>query len=55
MKKSRRKRRAWHAARMGQKRNAHCVLVGKTKGNKSLGRQKKSADGRIILKSMTKK
>ena len=25
----------------GQKRNAHRILVGKAKGNKSLGRQKK--------------
>jgi hypothetical protein len=41
MKKSRRKRWAWHVARMGKKRNAHSVLVRKTKGNKSLGRQKR--------------
>jgi hypothetical protein len=36
--KSRRMRWAGHVARMGEKRNAYRLLVGKTKGNRPLGR-----------------
>jgi hypothetical protein len=36
--KSRRMRWAGHAARMGEKRNAYRILVGKSEGKRSLGR-----------------
>jgi hypothetical protein len=36
--KSRRMRWAGHVARMGKKRNAHRLLVGKPEGKRSLGR-----------------
>jgi hypothetical protein len=36
--KSRRKRWAGHVARMGEKRNAYKILVGKTEGNRPLRR-----------------
>jgi hypothetical protein len=36
--KSRKVRRAGHAARMGEKRNAYRILVGKPEGKKPLGR-----------------
>jgi hypothetical protein len=39
--KSRRMRRAGHVARMGQKRNASRILVGKPEGTRPLGRHKR--------------
>jgi hypothetical protein len=36
--KSRRMRWAGHVARMGQKRNAYMILVGKPEGKSTLGR-----------------
>ena len=36
--KSRRMRRAWHVARMGEDRGVHGVLVGKPEGKRPLGR-----------------
>jgi hypothetical protein len=41
MKESRRMGWTRHVERMGQKRNAQTVLIGKAKGNKQPGRQKK--------------
>jgi hypothetical protein len=40
MSKSRRMRWAGHVARMGEKRNAHRLLVGKPEGKRPLGRPK---------------
>jgi hypothetical protein len=34
--RSRRMRREWHVARMGQKRNAYRILVGKPQGKRPL-------------------
>jgi hypothetical protein len=39
--KSRRMRRAGHVARMGEKRNAYRLLVGKTEGKRPLGRPRR--------------
>jgi hypothetical protein len=39
--KSRRMRWAGHVARMGEKRNACRILVGKTEGEKRLGRPRR--------------
>jgi hypothetical protein len=39
--KSRRMRWAGHIARMGEKRNAYRILVGKPEGKKSLGRARR--------------
>jgi hypothetical protein len=39
--KSRRMRWTGHVARMGEKRNAYRILVGKPEGKKPLGRQKR--------------
>ena len=39
--KSRRMRWAWHVARMGERRNAFRVLVGKPEGRMLLGRPKR--------------
>jgi hypothetical protein len=39
--KSRRMRWAGHVARMGEKRNAYMLLVGKPWGNKPLGRPRR--------------
>jgi hypothetical protein len=39
--KSRRMRWAGHVARMGKKRNAYRILVGKLKGKRPLGRPKR--------------
>jgi hypothetical protein len=36
--KTRRMRLAWHVARMGEKRNASRILVGKPEGKRPLGR-----------------
>jgi hypothetical protein len=41
MNKSRTIRWAGHVARMGEKRNAYIKLVGKPKGKRSLGRQRR--------------
>jgi hypothetical protein len=40
--KSRRRRWAGHVARMGEKRNAYRILVGKPQGERPLGRPKRS-------------
>jgi hypothetical protein len=39
--KSRRMRWAGHVARMGEKRNAYRILVGKPEGKRPLGRQRR--------------
>jgi hypothetical protein len=39
--KSRRMRWAGHAARMGEKRNAYRILVGKPEGKRPLGRPRR--------------
>jgi hypothetical protein len=39
--KSRRMRWAGHVARMGEKRNAYWILVGKREGKRPLGRQRR--------------
>jgi hypothetical protein len=39
--KSRRMRWVWHVARMGEKSNAHRILVGKPEGNRPLGRPRR--------------
>jgi hypothetical protein len=39
--KSRRMRRAGHVARMGEKRDAYTILVGKLEGKKPLGRPRR--------------
>jgi hypothetical protein len=36
--KARRMRRAWYVARMGEKRNAYRLLVGKPEGKRPVGR-----------------
>jgi hypothetical protein len=38
--KSRRMKLAWHVARMGEKRNAYSLLVGRSDGKRSLGRSR---------------
>jgi hypothetical protein len=43
--KLRRMRWAGHVARMGKKRNAYRVLVGKPEGKRSLGRPRRRSDG----------
>jgi hypothetical protein len=39
--KARRMRWAWHVARMGKKRNAYRLLVGKPEGRRPLGRPRR--------------
>jgi hypothetical protein len=39
--KSRRMRWAWHVARIGEKRNAYRILVGKPEGKRPLGRPRR--------------
>jgi hypothetical protein len=39
--KSRMMRREGHVARMGAKKNAYCILVGKREGKRQLGRPKR--------------
>jgi hypothetical protein len=39
--KLRKMRWAWHAARMGEKRNAYMLLVGKPEGRSPLGRPRR--------------
>jgi hypothetical protein len=41
MNKSRRMRWAEHAVRMGEKKNAYTILVGKPEGKRPLGRQRR--------------
>jgi hypothetical protein len=41
MMKSRRMRWAGHVTRMGEKRNAYKILIGKPEGKRSLGRQRR--------------
>jgi hypothetical protein len=41
MMKSRRMRWAGHVARMGEKRNAYTILVGKPEGKRPLGRPRR--------------
>jgi hypothetical protein len=48
--KSRRMRRAGHVARMGKKRNACRILVGKSEENRPLGRPgHRWVDNKIVL------
>jgi hypothetical protein len=51
--KSRRMRLVGHVARMGEKRVAYRILVGRPDGRRPLGRPR--PNGRIILKSVFKK
>ena len=53
MRKSRRMRWAGHVARMGERRGAYRVLVGKPEGKRLLGRHR--LDGRIILRWIFRK
>jgi hypothetical protein len=47
--KSRRMRWAGHVARMGKKRNAYRVLVGKPEGNRPLGRPRRRWEDNIKM------
>jgi hypothetical protein len=47
--KSRRMRWAGHVARMGEKRNAYRLLVGKPEGKSTLGRPKRRSVNNIIM------
>jgi hypothetical protein len=47
--KSRRIRRAGHLARMGEKRNAYRLLVGKPEGKRPLGRPRRRWVGDIRM------
>jgi hypothetical protein len=47
--KSRRVRWAGHVARMGEKRNACKVLVGKLEGKRPLGRHRRRWEGNIKI------
>jgi hypothetical protein len=47
--KSRRMRRAGHVARIGAKRNAYRILVGKPEGKIPLGRPKRRWEDNIIM------
>jgi hypothetical protein len=47
--KSRRMKWAGHVARMGKKRNAYTLLVGKPKGNRPLGRPRRRWVDNIIF------
>jgi hypothetical protein len=51
--KSRRMRRAGHVARMGEKRRAYRILVGRPEGRRPLGRPRRRWE--IILKWIFKK
>jgi len=47
--KSRRMTRAWHVARMGERRGVYRVLVGKTKGKRPLGRPRRRWEDNIKM------
>jgi hypothetical protein len=47
--KSRRLRRAGHIARMGERRGAYRVLVGKTEGRRPLGRPRRRWEDNIKM------
>jgi hypothetical protein len=47
--KSRRMRWAGHVARMGEKRNAYRILVGKPKGQRPLGRPRSRWVGNEVI------
>jgi hypothetical protein len=47
--KSRRMRWAGHAARMGEKKNAHRILVGKPEGQRPLGRRRRRWVNNIVM------
>jgi hypothetical protein len=47
--KSRRMRWAGHAARMGERRNAYRILVGKPEGNRPLGRPRRRCADNIKM------
>jgi hypothetical protein len=47
--KSRRMRWAGHAARMGERRNAYRILVGKPEGKRPLGRPRRRWAGNIKM------
>jgi hypothetical protein len=49
--KSRMMRWAGHVARMGEKRNAYKILVGKPEGKRLLGRPRRSWIDNIIMGS----
>jgi hypothetical protein len=49
MNKSRRMRWAGHAARMGERRNAYRILVGKPDGKRPLGRPRRRWVGNIKM------
>jgi hypothetical protein len=51
--KSRKMRWAGHVTRMGEKRGAYRILVGRSEGRNKLGDQ--GVDGRIIIKCIFKK
>jgi hypothetical protein len=48
--KSRRMRWAGHVTRMGEKRNAYRILVGKPEGRRSLGRPRRRWEDNIRMK-----
>jgi hypothetical protein len=47
--KSRRMRWAWHVARMGERRGAYRILVGRPKGRRPLGRPRRRWEGNIKI------
>jgi hypothetical protein len=47
--KSRRMRRAWHVARMGEVRGVYRILVGKPEGKRPLGRPKRRWENNIKM------
>ena len=47
--KSRRMRCAWHVAGMGEGRDVHRVLVGKTEGKRTLGRPRRRWEDNIKM------
>jgi hypothetical protein len=47
--KSRRMRRAGHLARIGEKRNAYRILVGKSEGKRPLGRPRRRSVDNIEI------
>jgi hypothetical protein len=47
--KSRRMRWAWHVARLEEKRGVYRILVGKTEGNRPLGRPRRRWEDSIKM------